>query len=209
MNVTFQLSGKGVALSNEVLALTRSYESGMMDANELLNLAATLTATAWDEAAFVVEIGAYLGTTTVFMAKVLEAIGVRVPVLSIDPFERYEPNPCNPQGSYAAYVASVAASGVDDICLPLATFSENAAPVIANNIGVLVIDGDHEYAAVRKDLALFSSKVREGGYIFLDDYGPSYPGVVRAVDEFFSDNPSFLICARSYFVVAQRRWSAS
>jgi hypothetical protein len=205
MELTFEQSGKNISLDNQIVEWATAYQSSMLDAFELLHLAAALRAFPWEYGGFVVEIGAYLGTTTVFMAKVLEHLGKRVPILSIDPFERFQPDPLNPQGNYSAYIANIVANHVDDVCLPLATFSGNAANVIADNIGVLVIDGDHRYPVASKDLSLYTAKVREGGYVFVDDYGPVYHEVVRAVDEFFSGNNEFLIHAKSYFVLAERR----
>jgi cephalosporin hydroxylase len=204
MEFTFQQSGTEVVLNDQIVEWTTTYASSMLDANELLHLAAALAACPSDNGGFVVEIGAYLGTTTVFMAKVLENLGKPVPILSIDPFERYEPNPLNPQGNYSAYISNIIANHVDTVCLPLATFSATAASVVASGISLLVIDGDHHYPSVIADLRLYTANVREGGYIFIDDYGPSYPDVIRAVDEFFTDNPEFLIHAKSDFVVAQR-----
>ena len=52
----------------------------------------------------------------------------------------------------------------------------------AGGIGVLVIDGAHHYEAVRADLELYVPKVVPGGYVFLDDYGPAYPDVIRAIE---------------------------
>jgi hypothetical protein len=204
MELIFEQSGKNVVLDDQIAELAKAYESSMLDAYELLHLAAALIAFPWDNRAFVVEIGAYLDNTTVFMAKILEHLGKRVPILSIDPFERYQPDPLNPQGNYSAYVANIVSNHVDDRCLPLAAFSANAASVIANDIGFLVIDGDHHYPSVSKDLALYTAKVREGGYVFVDDYGASYPDVIRAVDEFLTDNAEFSIHVKSYFLLAQR-----
>jgi hypothetical protein len=204
MKLTFEHSGKTVILDDQFIEWAEAYQTSMMDAHELINLAAVLKGCPWNKGEFVVEIGAYLGTTTVFMAKVLEHTKKRVPILSIDPFERFESNPLNPQGSYSSYVESIITNHVEDVCLPLGAFSENAAPVIADNIRVLVIDGGHEYPAISKDLELYVPKVREGGYVFIDDYGPAYPDIVRAVDEFLAKNPEFVVHARSYFVVAER-----
>ncbi|MBI3326601.1 MAG: class I SAM-dependent methyltransferase [Nitrospinae bacterium] len=177
----------------------------MMDTGELLVLAGTLVAYPWDTEAIVVEIGTYVGQTAVFMAQVLHHAGKRIPVLSIDPFERVQPDPLNPQGIYAAYLENIRAHHVEDVCMPLVAFSEDAAPVIPDNIGVLVIDGGHHYPVIKKDLDLYAPKVLPNGFIFVDDYGPAYPDVMRAVDEYFTAERPFRILRKTYFVVAQRQ----
>jgi hypothetical protein len=230
MEVTFNRSGRVVHLPEEVSAWTRAFTSKMMDEGQLTYLAATLVAHAWSARDIVVEIGAYHGSTSVFMTKVLQRLGHRVPVLSIDAFDRAprfddaappgrlrrwgdwvtshfrEPpawDPLRPQGAYAAYIETIREHGVEDVCLPLAAFSQDAARVVAEPVGVLLVDGGHEYPVVSQDLALYAPKVPPGGFIFVDDY-EAYPGVGRAVDEYFVDTRPFTIVHRSYFVVAER-----
>lgn len=205
MEVTFSLSRSTVCVPDAVLPWAESFASGMMDVGELLMLAGTIASYPWDDTDILVEIGAYLGQTTVFMAKVLEILGKRVPILSIDPFERVQPDPLNPQGIYPMYLSNIRTHHVDDICLPLVAFSEHAAPVVPDCIGVLVVDGGHHYPVVARDLELYGRKVRPGGLVFVDDYGPCYPGVIRAVDEYFTPDQPFALLHRSYFTVAQRR----
>jgi cephalosporin hydroxylase len=160
----------------------------------------------------VVEIGAYLGHTAVFMAQVLQSMGKRIPVLSIDPFDRGTADALNPQGSYAGYIGSYAgyietirASDVANLCLPLAAFSYDAAPVVPAQVGVVVIDGDHHAVGIINDLRSYAPKVRPNGFIFIDDYALRFPGIVRAVDDFFEAEGSFELIHKSYFVVGRRR----
>src|SRR4051794_1293266 len=103
MDVQFNQSGERMHVSDPIQQWAAAFASGMMDAGELTYLAATLSAYPWDGPSFVVEIGAYVGGTSAFMAKVLQHLGHRVPILSIDPFERAVPGPSDPQGIYAAY----------------------------------------------------------------------------------------------------------
>lgn len=49
------------------------------------------------------------------------------------------------------------------------------------------IDAGHSYIAVQTDIAAWAPKVREGGWLGGHDYHPSFPGVIRAVDEAFPD----------------------
>lgn len=204
MNIVFTPSSRTIDLPEEVEGLSQAYRSGMMDAGELLHLAATIALYPWGQQASVVEIGAYTGRTTVFMAKVLQLLGHSVPILSVDPFERAIPDPINPQGVYAEYLKIVKNENLDHLCLPLVAFSEDAAPIVPANIGVLVVDGSHHYPVVSKDFALYAPKVLAGGLIFIDDYVAAYPGVMRAVDEYFTRERPWRVLHQTYFVVAQR-----
>jgi predicted O-methyltransferase YrrM len=49
------------------------------------------------------------------------------------------------------------------------------------------IDADHAYEAVKADIGAWLPKVRAGGFITGHDYDRvKFPGVIRAVDEYFS-----------------------
>jgi hypothetical protein len=204
IDVTFQPSGRVVSLPAAARELALEFGSPMMDSNELLHLAAALATYPWEAGGIVVEIGAYEGRTTIYMARILRLLGRRVPILSIDPFERAQPDPLNPQGRYAAYLENITRQGLQDQCLPLVAFSQDAAPVVPDTVGVLVIDGAHHYPAVSRDFALFGPKVLPQGVIFVDDYAPVYAGVMRAADEYFATGSAFRRLHTSYFLVAQR-----
>ena len=60
------------------------------------------------------------------------------------------------------------------------------------SIDVAFIDMSHDYDNVKQDIEIWYPKVKHGGYIAGHDYQHGWPGVVRAVNEFFSkvDNMS-------------------
>lgn len=205
MKLTFQPSGKTVEIPDEVDAMAKAAASGMMDPVELSFLAGAALSYQWHSDAIVVEIGAYIGRTSVFLAKVLQLSNVRVPILSIDPFERVPDVFGNPQGHYKEYIANIQAAELDTVCLPLSAFSQDAAPVVPSKAGLLIVDGSHHYEFVSNDLRLYAPKVLPGGMIFIDDYTADYPGVMRAVDEYFGPEQPFEILHKGWFVIAQRR----
>jgi hypothetical protein len=53
-------------------------------------------------------------------------------------------------------------------------------------VDFVYIDGSHDYDSVRKDIRLYSSKVRLDGFIGGHDF--NWPGVAKAVQEFANDN---------------------
>ena len=89
----------------------------------------------------------------------------------------------------------------DPICLVFTCMerSEVAVNNIPDHIGVLFIDGEHSYEAVKKDFELYKNKVVEGGYIVFHDAwgdegqeGPPtpWPGVTQFVKE-LRDSPEW------------------
>jgi len=58
-------------------------------------------------------------------------------------------------------------------------------------VDFVYIDGCHVYDSVRKDIQLYSSKVRLGGFIGGHDF--NWPGVAKAVQEFANDNHALFI----------------
>lgn len=56
-----------------------------------------------------------------------------------------------------------------------------------NSIDFLFIDANHEYPYVSKDIAAYLPKMKKGGVISGHDYNLSHPGVIKAVNEAFSE----------------------
>lgn len=201
-----QLASHRVEISEGVTELCRQHGSGMMDAGELTYLAAALTVFPWRRDAIVVEIGAFVGQTTVFLSRVLDLLGhADVPILSVDPFERAVEDSLNPAGSYSQYLHNIEEQGAARRCAPLVGFASDVATLVPERIGLLVVDGCHHYPAVSKDLELYTPKLLPCGVVFCDDYDPlHYPDVVAAVDEWLAREPRLSLLHKSYFAVAQK-----
>ena len=205
MECIFNQTGELVILPKHAARLIQSHASNMIDPGELTFIAACLMRAHWEQHQIIVEIGTLYGNTAVFMAKFMESLDLNVPILSIDPFERVEFDALNPQGSYRKYLDTILKSGVENVCLPLVAFSQQAAPVVPNHIGFLLIDGDHHYESIVQDLTLYAHKLVAGGLLFIDDYIDAYPGVIQATDEYLEGSPEFEILHKSYFVIARKR----
>lgn len=68
----------------------------------------------------------------------------------------------------------------------LRMYSREAFQEIGDAIDFVYIDADHSYEGVHRDLCLWYEKIRTGGIIGGHDYGHvNFPGVARAIDEFF------------------------
>lgn len=193
-----------IGVKEEIVLLAEHFKSEMMDASELTYLGAIMQSIDWNDYDYVVEIGTFTGQTACFMAKVLQSLGRKNPIVSVDPFERAPSEELNAAGSYAEYIENIAKNGVDDICMPLSTLSQYGYRVLTNRVALLVVDGSHIYENVRSDLHLYTPLVRKGGFVFIDDYWDAYPGVCKATDEWLTPNNTFSQIHNSYFVIAKR-----
>jgi methyltransferase family protein len=71
-------------------------------------------------------------------------------------------------------------------------YSFDAASDIPDELDFVYIDANHDYDAVLQDIKVYYPKVKKGGVIGGHDYCPRYPGVSKAVNEFF--NHPNMIC---------------
>jgi predicted O-methyltransferase YrrM len=55
------------------------------------------------------------------------------------------------------------------------------------SVDFVFIDAAHEYEDVQNDIEAWLPKIKTGGIIAGHDYIPTYPGVMRAVNEKFGD----------------------
>jgi hypothetical protein len=203
MQVVLNVSGRAVDLPDRVGDLAKAFGSAMMDENELTVLAAAAAVVPVATDGIIVEIGTYVGATAVFLAQVLRELDRRMPILSIDAFSRVQPDAFNPQGNLAAYLDNIKANAVEGVCMPLVALSADAAVIVPSRIGMLIVDGGHTFPIVSSDLEFYTPKILHGGMLFIDDYGPAYPDVVTAVDQFFSSpDCRFSIVHKTSFVVA-------
>ena len=206
MNIQFSESGLDIVVPGPVVALAHQAVSKMMDASELIYLAAAVQTSQLSSEDIIVEIGTYVGSTAVFLHRTLNESGnTQTSILSVDPFERYTPNDANAQGIYRQYLQNILRFDAGSRCMPLVAFSQDAHPVVPNNIGLLIVDGDHTYEGAKSDLTLYVDKVRSGGLIFLDDYNEqTYPGVYHAFNDFIDHRTDCKVLHKSYFAIAQR-----
>ncbi len=131
----------------------------------------------------VLEIGNYRGRSTVALALGARR-GADVPVYSVDPHLEF----VGPRGGrfgrvdQACLYANLVAAGVGEqvyvVALPS---SAVAASWSGPPIGLLFVDGDHRYAAVRADFEAWRTHLVPGATVLFDDC--DYPDVARLVEE--------------------------
>jgi hypothetical protein len=128
----------------------------------------------------VVEVGAFLGRSTVFFAERCALVAV------IDPFKMSEwvegqNNGLTdglPDDFSQNFRDNIRACGVED-----KVTVNPILPVLYTDL--VYIDGAHDYASVKKDIETWMPHARK--IICGDDYDDNWPGVKQAVDEAFPE----------------------
>lgn len=81
---------------------------------------------------------------------------------------------------------------------PLKMTSIDASLMFADkSLDFVFIDASHEYAHVLLDIDAWLPKVKPGGILAGHDYTPSWPGVVKAVNERFKN----IVCAEDCWAI--------
>jgi predicted O-methyltransferase YrrM len=132
----------------------------------------------------IVELGAYLGRSTAFLARGSQA-GQGARIISIDPHglegsergmgDRFAGNHVRTE-----YLNNLRRTGALPLVTPIRALSKDA-PLRTVPIGLLWIDGDHSGKAVHADVRRFAPLVASGGWIVLDDFHTHHKGVDRVV----------------------------
>ncbi len=156
----------------------------------------------------IVEIGSWHGRSTAALA-LGSMSGRRQPVYAIDPFvgvqagvrptsgtletPGVDPGKCPPP-SPEQLKKNLERAGVNGLVTVVHGYSAAVArvepPVLPEEIGLLFVDGSHEYTDVLEDLHNYLPRLKQGGFVVFHDVVPMDPGVVRAVDDYVMTKPN-------------------
>lgn len=137
----------------------------------------------------IVELGAYKGRSTCYLGYG-SSLGHGAQVVSVDPWEMG--TFAGPKGrdvhftdadNRAEQARHLKACGVDHLVTVVHGLSQQV-PLPQQPIGLLWVDGDHEYEAVKADITRWTPLVATGGHVVFDDYKLHCRGVDKAVREF-------------------------
>lgn len=131
----------------------------------------------------IVEIGSYKGKSTTCLA-LGSRCGANVPVYAIDPHTG-SPEHIVKQGkveTFRTFEANISKAGISDLVRPIVKFSHDALADVKEPIGLLFVDGAHEYEAVTTDYQLWFPKLAAEGVIAFHD-AIWWDGVAKAVSE--------------------------
>lgn len=148
----------------------------------------------------IVELGVYLGKTALAMAWGASQ-GGGAHVYGVDPWELAETafeHPVDPvyrkwptfnsPGARSWAEWHVQALGYSSKISLVHGFSAEVGKQYGGPpVGLLFVDGDHRYDAVRADVAAWAPHLAEDAVIVFDDYESSHPDLIRAVDDMVED----------------------
>ena len=124
----------------------------------------------------VVEIGSWKGRSTVWLAYGARVRGLKVH--AVDPHRHSSEDPR--AETLDALLENLARAGVADIVEPLVMTSAEAAGVIAGEVELLFVDGNHSVAGARADANIWLPRVMSGGVVMFHDVATSgYAGPRR------------------------------
>ena len=158
---------------------------GFFDFEDVYDLA---VASAPRSAVFV-EVGAWLGKSTDYLARRIKDSAKQISFFTVDTFEGTPGCPTDQTALtqfggnvYHAFCQNLEFLGVRDVVTAIQSDSVIAAGRFdAESIDFVFLDGGHAYEQVRADLLAWLPKVKLGGIVAGHDY--DFPGVRRAVAE--------------------------
>ena len=147
----------------------------------------------------VVELGCYVGTTSVFIRRLLDATHQNRAFHVYDSFEGLPPKTAQDSSgagedfkagelavSKKQFMQTFARAGLAAPIVHKAWFAELTADDVPKKIAFAFLDGDF-YESIRDSLQLVVPRMSKGGTIVVDDYArEALPGAAKAVHEYFA-----------------------
>lgn len=146
----------------------------------------------------IVEFGCYIGTTSLFVRRVLDSLRLEKEFHVYDSFEGL-PEKTAPDGSRAGeqfragelavskkqFVREFQKAGLRPPVIHKGWFKDLTASEVPKKLCFVFLDGDF-YESIRDSLKLVLPRMQKGGVIIVDDYArEALPGTAKAVHEKF------------------------
>lgn len=168
-----------------------------------------------NEVAAVVEFGCYVGTTSLFIRRLLDVYRSTAEFHVYDSFDglpektRHDLSPAGEQfktGELAvsrkAFELQFKKAGLRTPKIHKGWFSDFADRDVPAMISFAYLDGDY-YESIGDSLRLIEAKLAPGATIVVDDYAnEALPGAARAVDDWLAEHPARLRVEASLAVIS-------
>ncbi len=151
----------------------------------------------------IVEIGSWKGKSTVWLAKGAET-GHKNKVFAIDPHHGSRAHVSEgEEDTYSIFLANLTKAGVKNRVVPLVMSSSQAAQYWQGSVGLLWIDGSHEYEDVKYDFLVWKQYLLVGAMVALHDCDKSGPACVA--QEHLLNSDDFVITHHVGTILAARK----
>lgn len=155
-----------------------------------------------DNATFV-EIGAWMGRSTCYMAEQVKSSSKNIKFYAVDTWDGSDEEEhqrivqeleSNNSSLFEVFQTNLQKCNVGDYVIPLQTTSLKASEQFENeSLDFVHIDASHDYENVLADIIAWYPKVKSGGFISGDDYVINWGGVIQAVNEYFKNKSLVLL----------------
>lgn len=160
----------------------------------------------------VIEMGCYIGTTSVFIAKELSETDKKFYVY--DSFEGLPEKTSQDTSAISGqfitgelnasknqFIMNIKRANVPMPIIKKAWFSELTEKDVPRQICFAFLDGDY-YQSIKDSFKIIENSISSGAMIIVDDYGnDSLPGARKAVDEWLSKHPAKLRIEQSLAII--------
>ena len=178
------------------------------DEAELLLTATSRAITSLPAGSAVVEVGSFCGRATVVLGGVVKSLGAESLVYAIDRHDgrvgALDQGIRVTRPTLDIFQRNIGENGLRAV---VRTVQNDSADVAWDMpIGMLLIDGLHDYPSVARDFQHFEKWLLPGGFVAFHDYADYFPGVKRFVDELLlTERYQKVQCARSLMVLAKKQ----
>jgi len=140
----------------------------------------------------IVEIGSWKGKSTIWLGHGTKTSN-NIKIYAVDPHtgSAQTQDVVGPQWTYPEFMSNIKKAGIEDIVVPLVMTSEEAAWDFQEPVGLVFIDGDHDYDMVKLDYEMWFPKLVSGGIMAFHDAAGAWPGPEQVVQEYLYNSPNF------------------
>lgn len=152
-----------------------------------------------------VEIGCWKGRSACFLGVEILNSGKEISLDCVDTWEGSEEHigyeVLREDGLYKEFIHNI--EPIKHIINPIRMTSLEAAKLYEDeSLDFVFLDASHKYKDVKEDMEAWYPKVKQGGIFAGHDY-PTWPEVVKAVDEFFNP-PGMIFTSNEYCWIHQK-----